>query len=171
VSPTATTARIEIERRFDGADGGYACGRVARFVDGPAEVTLRRPVPLEMPLDAERHDDGHVTLHHDGVLLAEADPALPVDHEPPARPASGVAPLHDVAPEAIWATLGDAMPRPERASRLLRMTADLREPIAAGQPVAVVAWSLGSDRSATALLDAGGRTLAVAEALWSEPRS
>ena len=90
VSPTATTARIEIPRRFNGpltsANGGYACGRVARFVDGPAEVTLRRPVPLETPLDAERHDDGHVTLHHGGVLLAEADPALPVDLEPPRRP-------------------------------------------------------------------------------------
>jgi hypothetical protein len=91
VSPTATATQIVVERRFNGpptsANGGYACGRVARFVDGPAEVTLRRPVPLETALDAERHDDGHVTLHHEDVLLAEAEPALPLDEiEPPRRP-------------------------------------------------------------------------------------
>jgi hypothetical protein len=90
LSPTATTARIVLERRFNGprdsANGGYACGRVAAFVDGPAEVTLRRPVPLDVPLDAERDADGHVTLRHDGVLIAEAQPALPLDLEPPYRP-------------------------------------------------------------------------------------
>ena len=91
MSPTATATQIVVERRFNGpltsANGGYACGRVARFVDGPAEVTLRRPVPLDTGLDAERHDDGRVTLHHDGVLLAEAEPALPLDDiVPPRRP-------------------------------------------------------------------------------------
>jgi hypothetical protein len=82
-SPTATRTQISIERRFNGplssANGGYACGRVAELVDGPAEVTLRRPVPLDTPLDVERHDDGSVTMHHDGLLLAEGNPALPLD--------------------------------------------------------------------------------------------
>jgi hypothetical protein len=90
VSPTATAASVVVDERFSGppqtANGGYACGVVARFVDGPAEVTLRRPVPLERPLDARRHDDGSVTLHDRGVLLAEAGPALPLDLEPPRRP-------------------------------------------------------------------------------------
>lgn len=89
-SPTATRTQISIERRFNGplssANGGYACGRVAELVDGPAEVTLRRPVPLDTPLDVERHDDGSVTMHHDGLLLAEGNPALPLDLEPPRRP-------------------------------------------------------------------------------------
>ena len=91
MSPTATATQIVVERRFNGpltsANGGYACGRVARFVDGPAEVTLRRPVPLDTRLDTERHDDGRVTLHHDGALLAEGEPALPLDDVvPPRRP-------------------------------------------------------------------------------------
>jgi hypothetical protein len=90
VSPTATTAAIAVERRFNGpltsANGGYACGLVARHVDGPAEVTLRRPVPLETPLELERHDDGRVTLHDGGTLLAVGEPALPLDLEPPYRP-------------------------------------------------------------------------------------
>lgn len=90
MSPTATTAAVTVEARFNGpltsANGGYACGVVARHVDGPAEITLRRPVPLGVPLDLERHDDGHVTLHDGDTLLAEGEPALPLDFEPPYRP-------------------------------------------------------------------------------------
>jgi len=91
VSPTATSTRVVLERRFNGppatANGGYACGIVARHVDGPAQVSLRRPVPLGIPLELERHDDGHVTLHDGELLIAEGDPALPLDElEPPYRP-------------------------------------------------------------------------------------
>ena len=90
MSPTATSTRIVLERRFNGppetANGGYACGVVARHVDGPATVSLRRPVPLGTPLELERHDDGHVTLHDGATLIAEADPELPLDFEPPYRP-------------------------------------------------------------------------------------
>jgi hypothetical protein len=91
VSPTATTTSVVVERRFNGppasANGGYACGVVARHVDGPAQVSLRRPVPLDVPLELERHDDGHVTLHDGELLIAEGDPALPLDElEPPCRP-------------------------------------------------------------------------------------
>lgn len=53
---TATT--ITISARFDGppttGNGGYVCGLVARHVDGPAEVTLWAPPPLERPLTLER---------------------------------------------------------------------------------------------------------------------
>jgi hypothetical protein len=90
VSPTATLQRVTIARRYNGppesANGGYACGVAARLVDGPAEVSLRRPVPLDTPLDAERHDDGRVTVTLDGELLATAEPTLPLDLEPPYRP-------------------------------------------------------------------------------------
>ena len=90
MSPTATLEQVVLERRFNGppatANGGYACGIVARHVDGPAHVSLRRPVPLDVPLGLERHDDGHVTLHDGETLIAEGDPALPLDLEPPYRP-------------------------------------------------------------------------------------
>jgi hypothetical protein len=91
VSPTATTTSVVIARRHNGppatANGGYACGLLARHVDGPARVSLRRPVPLDTPLELERHDDGHVTLHDGTTLIAEADPALPLDGlDPPYRP-------------------------------------------------------------------------------------
>ena len=90
MSPTATSTRVVLERRYNGppatANGGYACGVVASHVDGPAAVSLRRPVPLGTPLELERHDDGHVTLHDGAILIAEADPDLPLDLEPPYRP-------------------------------------------------------------------------------------
>jgi hypothetical protein len=90
VSPTATVTTVVLDRRFNGppetANGGYACGVVARHVDGPARVSLRRPVPLGTPLELERDDDGHVTLRDGAGLIAEGDPALPLDLEPPYRP-------------------------------------------------------------------------------------
>ncbi len=57
LSLTGRNSAVEItfERRFRGpltsANGGYACGRLAAFVDdADVEVTLRRPPPLERPL-------------------------------------------------------------------------------------------------------------------------
>jgi len=45
---------LVIDPRFNGpvgsANGGYTCGLVAGLLDGIAEVTLRRPLPLGRPL-------------------------------------------------------------------------------------------------------------------------
>ncbi len=65
------------------ANGGYACGRLAAFVDAEeVEVTLRLPPPLDRPLAVERDGDGAKLLDGD-ALVAEARPA-PVDLEAPA---------------------------------------------------------------------------------------
>jgi len=77
---------IVLSRRYrgplDSANGGYACGRLAAFVDaGEVEVTLRLPPPLDRPLVVERAD-GRVLLLDGGALVAEARPA-PVDLDPP----------------------------------------------------------------------------------------
>jgi hypothetical protein len=80
---------ILIERRFRGpsgsANGGYTCGLVASFLDGPAEVTLRLPPPLDRPLAVERDGDGPVRVLDDGALVAEAQPT-PLELEPPPPP-------------------------------------------------------------------------------------
>lgn len=82
------SAEIVIERRFRGptesGNGGYTCGLVARLVDGPSEVTLRVPPPLDRALRVERDGDG-VRVLDEGTLVAEAKPAA-VDLEPPAPP-------------------------------------------------------------------------------------
>jgi hypothetical protein len=86
------------------ANGGYACGLLAAQLQGaaaapvrpadpaegpgrphdaagppgplqaPAEVTLRRPVPLDRPLGMRRDRDGAVLVEAAGVLVAEARP-------------------------------------------------------------------------------------------------
>lgn len=65
------------------ANGGYACGRLAEYVDADeVEVTLRLPPPLDRPLAVER-EDGRVLLLDGDALVAEARPA-PVEVERPA---------------------------------------------------------------------------------------
>jgi hypothetical protein len=89
---------VTIPRRFrgphDSGNGGYTCGVVASFLDGPAEVTLRVPPPLEKPLAVERVGGGVVVRDGDTVV-AEAVPAT-VELEPPA---------------VTWAEAGEATSR------------------------------------------------------------
>jgi hypothetical protein len=80
---------VVIARRFNGppgsGHGGYSSGCAGVLVDAPAaEVTLRRPPPLETPLAVERTDGGLAVL--DGAdVVAEARPAeLSVSGPPPA---------------------------------------------------------------------------------------
>lgn len=68
---------MRIPAHFNGppgsANGGYACGLLAAFVGGEAEVTLRLPPPLERELDVVRVD-GSVELRDGETLVAEAEP-------------------------------------------------------------------------------------------------
>lgn len=66
-----------VPRRFNGppgsANGGYACGLIAGLLGGVAEVTLRRPPPLERELDVQFLLDGEAAEVRDGEsLVAEA---------------------------------------------------------------------------------------------------
>ena len=75
-----------IERRFrgpeDSGNGGYTCGLIAAAAGfGTAEVTLRRPPPLDRPLELVREDD-RVWVRDGETLVAECEPAQ-VELEPP----------------------------------------------------------------------------------------
>jgi hypothetical protein len=76
---------VVIDERFHGpagsANGGYACAMAARWVDGPAEVTLRVPPPLGRELTVVQ-EEGRVSLLDGQVLIAEARPTS-VDVEVP----------------------------------------------------------------------------------------
>jgi len=67
--------QITIQRRFrgppDSGHGGYVCGIVARLIGPCAEVTLRSPPPLDLPLRIERGESGEVRLVDDDVIIAE----------------------------------------------------------------------------------------------------
>ncbi len=70
------TGSLVIAPRFcgppDSGNGGYVCGLIAGYLDGPAEVTLRKPPPLGAPLAVERDGRGSVRVLHGGILIAEA---------------------------------------------------------------------------------------------------
>jgi hypothetical protein len=79
---------VTIDRRYRGplhsGNGGYTAGRLAAFVDGPAEVTLRLPPPLERPLTIVEND-GRILLCDEEAVVAEAAPGAP-GIEPPDPP-------------------------------------------------------------------------------------
>jgi hypothetical protein len=82
--------RVTVGRRFNGpttsANGGYACGVAAGFIDGPAEVALRAPVPLDTPLEVEHTEGGGVVLRAGDLVVATARAAPEPLPRPPVRP-------------------------------------------------------------------------------------
>jgi hypothetical protein len=70
------TESLVISSRFCGppgsGNGGYVCGRIAAYVNGPAMVTLRRPPPLATPMVVEQDEQGSVRIHDGHTLIAEA---------------------------------------------------------------------------------------------------
>jgi hypothetical protein len=69
---------IVIPRRFNGpqksGNGGYTSGVLAGRLDGPAEVNLRAPVPLDEPLEVVSGDGDSVRLLNGVTTIAEAQP-------------------------------------------------------------------------------------------------
>lgn len=69
---------LTIGHRFCGpptsGNGGWVSGSLAGLVDGPAEITLRRPPPLGIPLEVVHGDDGEVRLMDAAEVVAEARP-------------------------------------------------------------------------------------------------
>lgn len=70
-------ATITIDKRFCGpprsANGGYACGSIAAYMRGTAEVTLRVPPPLDKAMELRRTADG-VALYDGDTLVGSARP-------------------------------------------------------------------------------------------------
>lgn len=60
------TDTITISERFCGpptsGNGGYTCGKLAEVLNGPVEVTLMAPPPLNQELAREKQANGTVTL-------------------------------------------------------------------------------------------------------------
>jgi hypothetical protein len=77
---------ITIPRRFcgppDSGNGGYVCGRLASFIDGPALVRLQVPPPLDEQMEV-RPVNGGVEMVRGGTIVATALPAQVVLDVPP----------------------------------------------------------------------------------------
>ena len=81
---------LSIHNRFNGpansANGGYVSGLLANYVDGPAEVRLHKPPPLDQSLTV-RPDSDSVVLIQDETLIATASPTT-LDFDVPQPPTS-----------------------------------------------------------------------------------
>ncbi len=77
---------VVIAPRFNGppgsANGGYACGLVAAAIGSEAQVSLRLPPPLGVPLARRRGDDGAVRLLDGEAVVAEGRPGRPAGDVP-----------------------------------------------------------------------------------------
>lgn len=107
MSHATRPARLVIPPRFCGppgsGNGGYVCGRIAAYVDGPVTVTLRRPPPLGTPMAVERGGESSVRIYHGGTLIAEA--ASAPGGPPPEIPGPvSLAEAHAVAGRARYYT-------------------------------------------------------------------
>jgi hypothetical protein len=91
------TQTITIKARFNGppgcGNGGYVSGRMAAFFDGPAEIRLHAPTPLDAPMEI-RLEDGEIRLVQGETLVAKAQPGQ-LSRTPPAAP--GFAAAEDAA--------------------------------------------------------------------------
>ncbi len=67
-------------------NGGYSAGTLAEVCGLPAEVTLRKPVPLGTPLQVRPTDTG-LNAYHGDTLIAEVRPAPIPDLSVPPAPA------------------------------------------------------------------------------------
>jgi hypothetical protein len=69
---------VIINERFHGpagsGNGGYSCGTLGKFIEGPAAVRLRIPPPLDTAMEV-RKIKGGVELFHNDELVASGRPA------------------------------------------------------------------------------------------------
>jgi hypothetical protein len=76
-----------IPSRFNGPDnsgnGGYSAGSLAEFLDGPAEVRLHAPPPLDRPLRVEETDVGLLAFDGDDLVMEAKATGLDVATPPP----------------------------------------------------------------------------------------
>lgn len=77
---------VTVPARFSGppnsGNGGYTCALLARHIGDPAEVTLRKPIPIERPMQITRDADVWKLLAGE-ELIAEGKP-MSFDLELPA---------------------------------------------------------------------------------------
>ncbi len=144
---------IRIDRRFcgppDAGNGGYTCGLVAAHVDGPAEVTLRLPPPLETPLTVAPGGGASVRVLDGDALVAEGirrgEKDLGIDVPEPvgvaeAERAASTSQLHEHPEEHPFPTCFVCGPQRAPGDGLHILVGPVT-----GRPVAADAWTPAAD--------------------------
>ena len=81
--------KLTIASRYVGppkiANGGYVCGLMANFIDGPADVLIRMPTPVDYEMQVVAPGDGNYYLM-DGEKVVVQAKAASLDLEVPKPP-------------------------------------------------------------------------------------
>lgn len=79
---------VTLASRFCGppqsGNGGYTAGLLASHSKVPVRVRLRKPPPLDVPLELKTHTNGRLELMRNGEPIVEAEPHSFVLEVPPA---------------------------------------------------------------------------------------
>lgn len=59
----------------DSGNGGYSCGVLAAFIDGPARVRLHVPPPLDTAMVVKENDEGGLSMYAGDTKVGSAFPA------------------------------------------------------------------------------------------------
>lgn len=82
-------ASVVIDKRFcgpaDSGNGGYAAGLFAKTINGPAEVSLLAPPPLDTPISIINDDNGGLCAQFGDTIIAKMKPTQ-VDFDAPPCP-------------------------------------------------------------------------------------
>lgn len=81
---------LVIDVRFcgppDSGNGGYVCGLLGAVLNGPVEVTLRRPPPIGRPLLRRPTEDGLALLDGDDLVAQGAPARVELELQDPVPP-------------------------------------------------------------------------------------
>jgi hypothetical protein len=81
---------ITVPSRFNGpqesGNGGYSAGALAALLEGPVEVNLRSPVPLDAPLEAVDAEGGALRILDGEAVILEGRSVPGFELEVPAPP-------------------------------------------------------------------------------------
>jgi hypothetical protein len=154
---------LTVAERFCGppgtANGGYLAGRLAALVGaGAVTVRLRRPIPLDRPLDVRRDGPAVELLDGDDLLASASPAALELDVPAPPSPAEAAAAAAALPPrtdhpfpgcfgcgpartpgDAVGALVGPLPGRPEVWAGVFRPTAQL--PSGDGMAATETVWT------------------------------
>ena len=114
--PRDVITRLTVSSRYVGppnvANGGYICGLMAGFIDGPADVMIRMPTPVDYELQVFAEGDGSYLLQDGEKIIVRAKPAsLELEVPPPpdfqeAREAATTSIALQNSPYPGWNTRG-----------------------------------------------------------------
>jgi hypothetical protein len=75
---TKNLGSITIEGRYNGpphvANGGYVCGLLAKFIEGTADIWIRRPTPLDQELSMVEYEDETLCILYNSDVVVEGKP-------------------------------------------------------------------------------------------------